>query len=229
MVVGSKQDHTWEFDHAVVQGSDGFHIQVVGRFVKDQDVCTGDHHLGEQAADFLTTGEYTDLFHTVITGKQHTSEEATYISCIFDLGELCQPVYDRQIIVELFGAVLWKISLRCGDTPFERTFVRFHFAHQDLEEYCFCKFVAADKSDFVISSKCERNIIEYFYAVDGLGKILYHQYFIADLTFRTEINVRIFTAGRTDLIQLDFFQSTFSGSGLFGFGSVGTESGDKVL
>ena len=46
MVVGSKKDNSREFDQTVVQCGDGFHIQVVGRFIKEQDVCTGDHHLG---------------------------------------------------------------------------------------------------------------------------------------------------------------------------------------
>ena len=33
-----------EFDQTVVQGSDGFHIQVVGGLIQDQAVGTADHH-----------------------------------------------------------------------------------------------------------------------------------------------------------------------------------------
>ena len=78
-------------------------------------------------------------------------------------------------------------------------------------------------------SQNEGYIVQNLYAVDGLGDAFYGQHFISDLTVRTEINVRIFTAGRTDLIQLDFLQSFLSGSSLFGFGSVCRETGDEFL
>ena len=35
MVVAGEQHHARELDHTVVQGSDGFHVQVVGGFIKD--------------------------------------------------------------------------------------------------------------------------------------------------------------------------------------------------
>ena len=78
-------------------------------------------------------------------------------------------------------------------------------------------------------SQNEGYIVQNFYAVDGFGDAFYGQYFISDLTVRTKINVRIFTAGRTDLIQLDFLQGFLSGSSLFGFGSICGETGDEVL
>ncbi len=73
------------------------------------------------------------------------------------------------------------------------------------------------------------NIVKNFFTVDRLGKVGYSQYFISNFTVWFEVNVRIFTAGRTERIKLDFFQCTFSGSCLLGFGSIGTESLDKVL
>ena len=64
------------------------------------------------------------------------------------------------------------------------------------------------------------DVVKNFHTVDGFADAFYGQNFISDFTVGTEINVWIFTAGRTDLIQLDFFQGTFTGSSLFGFGSV---------
>ena len=55
-------------------------------------------------------------------------------------------------------------------------------------------------------------------------KVFYHEDFISDLAVWTEINVRIFTARRTHIVKLDFFQGTLTGSCLLGFGCVGTES-----
>ena len=78
-------------------------------------------------------------------------------------------------------------------------------------------------------SECERNVIQNFYTVDGLGKVLYHKDLITDLAVWTEVDVWVFTAGRTHIVKLDLFQGTFTGSRLFGLGSVGTESGNKFL
>ena len=53
MVAGSEENHAREFDETVVQSGDGLHIQMVGRLVQNEYVGSGDHHLGEQAADFF--------------------------------------------------------------------------------------------------------------------------------------------------------------------------------
>ena len=78
-------------------------------------------------------------------------------------------------------------------------------------------------------SECERNVIQNFYTVDGLGKVLHHKDFVTDLAVWTEVDVWVFTAGRTHIVKLDLFQGTLTGSRLFGLGSVGTESGNKLL
>ena len=46
MIVRGKKDDSREFDQTVIQSSDRFHVQMVGRLIKEQDVCSGDHHLG---------------------------------------------------------------------------------------------------------------------------------------------------------------------------------------
>ena len=73
------------------------------------------------------------------------------------------------------------------------------------------------------------DIVQYLYAVYGLGDAFYGEDFIADLAVGTEINIRIFTAGGLDVIQLDLFEGTLSGGRLLGFGSIGGETGDKFL
>ena len=49
--------------------------------------------------------------------------------------------------------------------------------------------------------------------------------FVSDLTGRAEVDIRVFSAGRTDLVELDLLQGTFSGGRLLGLGSVRGESG----
>ena len=73
------------------------------------------------------------------------------------------------------------------------------------------------------------DIVEHLDAVDGLGNAFDGQNFIADLTVRTEVDIWVFTAGRTDLVELNLFQGTLSGSRLLGFGSIRGETGDEFL
>lgn len=53
-------------------------------------------------------------------------------------------------------------------------------------------------------AKGKGNVVKYLHTVDGLGKILHHKDFVSDLTVWPEVNIWIFTAGRTHVIQLDF-------------------------
>ncbi len=80
---------------------------MVGWLIQDQDICTGDHHLGKKTADFLTTGKNAYTFHTILTGEEHTSEESTDISSVLDLGILCQPVCNSKVIIEFLEYCLW--------------------------------------------------------------------------------------------------------------------------
>ena len=75
----------------------------------------------------------------------------------------------------------------------------------------------------------EGDVVQNLYSIYGFGKIFHHQDFISNLAVRAKINVWIFTAGGTHVIQLNFFKGTFTGSCLFGFGGIGTESGDELL
>ena len=200
MVTAGKQDDTREFDHTIIQCGDGFHIQVVCRLIKDQNVASHDHHAGEKDTDFFSTGEDTHLFYTIFTGKKHTAEETADISCVFDLGVLGQPVNDQLIGIKDGGIILREIRLACCNSPFVRSFIRFHFPGENFKQCCLCKLISTDKGDFVIVSDNKGNVVKNFYTVNGFTDSVYGQNFISDFTVWTEINVRIFTAGRTDVI-----------------------------
>ena len=75
----------------------------------------------------------------------------------------------------------------------------------------------------------EGDIIQHLFTVNGFAYAFHSENLVTDFPLRTKINVRIFTAGGANLIQLYFFQGTFSGGSLLGFGSIGREAGDKLL
>ena len=47
------------------------------------------------------------------------------------------------------------------------------------------------------------NVVQNLLPVDGLTEAFNREHFIADLTLRAEVNIRIFAAGRADIIQFD--------------------------
>lgn len=53
VVMGGENYYLLEFDQAVVQGGDGFQIQVVGGFVQDQNIGVGQHHPGQHTPDLF--------------------------------------------------------------------------------------------------------------------------------------------------------------------------------
>ena len=202
---------------------------MVGRLIQDQHVASHNHHAGEQNTYFFSTGENAHFLGTVISGEQHTSEETADIGCILDLGELCQPVNDQKIGIKDLGVILREVGLAGRHAPLVGAGIRLHLTDKNFKERCLCQLVASDECDLIVVSDDEGDIVEYLDAVDGLGNAFNGQDFIADLTVRTEVNIRVFTAGRTDLVELNLFQGTLSGSRLLGFGSVRGETGDEFL
>ena len=73
------------------------------------------------------------------------------------------------------------------------------------------------------------DVIKHLNTIDSFADSLYGKNLITDFAVWAEINVGVFTAGRTDLIQLDFLQGTLTGGCLLGLGSVGGESGNEFL
>ena len=72
-------------------------------------------------------------------------------------------------------------------------------------------------------------MIQNLFSINGLGQPFNCKNFISDFPVRSEINIRIFSAGRPDLIQFDLLQRTFSGGCLLGFGSICGETGNEFL
>ena len=94
MVPAGEKRHARELNQTVVQGRNGFHIQMVGRFIQDQAIRSGDHHFGQKAAHLLTSGEDSHFFHPVFSRKEHPAQEAAHIGDIIHRRIAHQPVRD---------------------------------------------------------------------------------------------------------------------------------------
>ena len=158
MVTRGKEKYSREFNETVVQSGDGLHIQVVSRFIQKQDVSAGDHQLAEHAADFLSSGQDADFLHAVFTGEEHTPQETTDISSIFDLRILGQPVNDGVVVIELFGVILREIGLGSGNTPLLGSLVRLDLYGKDLEQSSLRQLAASYESHLVFTTHSKGDV-----------------------------------------------------------------------
>mgnify|MGYP000794388832 CR=1 FL=1 len=132
---------------------------MVGRFIENQYVRSGNHHFGKQAAHLFTTGKDFYLFHAIFSCKQHTSEEAADIGCVLDRRVSGEPVCDRIVVVEFCGRILREVRLGGCNAPFVGSFVGFKLACKDLEQRGLCQLVAADKCDLVVVTNDKGDIV----------------------------------------------------------------------
>ena len=111
---------------------------------------------------------------------------------------------------ELCEKCLREVGLSRRQAPLVGTLIRLHLACENLEQNSLCSLVRSNESNLVLTVQSKGNVVENLLAVDRLAQIGHGQNLISDLSCRTEINVRILTAGRTDLIKLDLLKSTLS-------------------
>ena len=132
---------------------------MVSGLIQDQTVGAADHHLGQQAANLLTTGEDADLLHTVFAGEQHTSQETTDISSILYGRVTGQPVGDGHIIVELCGIILREVGLGSGNTPLVGSLIRLDLSGKDLEQCGLRQLTASYESHLVFTTQSKGDVI----------------------------------------------------------------------
>ena len=61
-VMGYNDNCIWETEKEIFQPGDGFQVQVVGRFVQQQDVRAAEQRLGQQYAHLVTAFQFFHLF-----------------------------------------------------------------------------------------------------------------------------------------------------------------------
>ena len=84
---------------------------MVRGLIQHQHIGTGYHHLGQHTAHLLASGKDLHLFHAVLTGEQHTSQETADIGHVLLRRILGQPLYDGVVVVKLGAVVLGEICL----------------------------------------------------------------------------------------------------------------------
>ena len=113
--MAGKQHHALEVHQAVVDGGDGFQIQMVGGLIQHQHVGAVEHHAGEHTPGLLSAGEDLHRLEHIVAGKQHPAQEGPLEGLgvgLRDLGgKLGQPIHQIQIAVVEEGGVIVEIHL----------------------------------------------------------------------------------------------------------------------
>ena len=112
MVVRCKQHDTLEIDEAVVDGSDGLEVEVVGGLVEQEYIAAEHHHAREHAAHLFAAGKHLHGLIDVFAGEQHFAEETAQIRFGGVFGILLEPANDGIFrIGEIGGIILREIGL----------------------------------------------------------------------------------------------------------------------
>ena len=108
VVTGGEKQHARELDQAVVQGSDGLHVQMVGGLVEEQARWHRRSSVWLSIQRTFSPPESTFTFFTPSSpAKEHTAQEAADIGGILDLGEYW--VSQSTMVSSLLNS--WELSL----------------------------------------------------------------------------------------------------------------------
>src|SRR5204862_780236 len=125
---------------------------------------------------------------------------------------------------KIFGVIIGQICCSYGCTPFVATTVGFHFTIDDLEETGQCNGVTADESDLIPFLNIKFYFTEDRFSFNGLTEVLYFQNFITYFPLLFKNDTRIFTVTWSYIFKHQFIQCLLTRSGLFTFGSIGSET-----
>ena len=119
-------------------------------------------------------------------------------------------IYDRLLTLELLGIVLREIAALGRNAPLKAALIGLHLFGEYLEQCGRSLRICAYERDLVLTSDHKADIVEYLNSVNSLGEVLDCQDLIADGTVGSEIDIRIYAARRSDIVELDLLEGTLT-------------------
>ena len=190
MVVRYEEHRAAEVFETVVERGDGFEVEMVRRFVEDEDVGAREHHFGEHTAYTFAAREDFGSLERLFAREEHTAEEAANERFVGVGRELTEPVDERELdVVEVLVVVAREVCLRRGDAPLIRACFGLYLTHDDVKEGAFCEAVRADERDLVAFFDAEADVVEEFFACDGMRDAFYREELVACFTASSNISL----------------------------------------
>ncbi|RMU70218.1 hypothetical protein ALP23_05335, partial [Pseudomonas syringae pv. apii] len=227
-VVTDENQCAWIVFQRQVQRLDGFHVEVVGRFVHHQHVGLLQDQLAEQHAALFTTGNHLHRLEDLVVGEQHAAQGATH-HLLAALGPLTHPVEQGGVILEIVSMILSVVADFRRIGPLDRARIRLQLVDQGAQQGGLADAVRADDSHTFAGFDLEAEVLEQSLAVEAFGHAIDDDCLAVQFLGLLETNERADTAGWLDLGQLDLVDCLGSGRGLLGFRGVGREAADERL
>ena len=166
----------------------------------------------------------------ILAGEQHPSQEPAQVHIVLLHGEIPDPVHQGFLMaLKILSVILGQIGLAGSLAPFDSSFVRLHFTHENFKHDSLGQLILTDETDLIVFFQIERNLVQKLDAVDGLGDVGDEQDILADLPIRGEAHEGI-PAGRSrHFFNAQLVKQLPAGSGLLALGLVGGKPGDEGL
>lgn len=121
-------------------------VEVVRRFVHDDDMGTSEEHLGERDFGTFSSWESTDGLMPFLILDEETAEHSAYF--LIFIVTFCQLVHHGRVAVKV-GEDLW-VGTNSEILIFDDfSWERFDFSEDGFEEGGFTNTIATDDTDFV--------------------------------------------------------------------------------
>ena len=151
------------FDQAFFQNLQRLDIEVVGRFVEDQQVAGLREQSCEDDAVAFATGNRLDGRHRALRGKQEALEVANDMALLAVQHDVLAPVADHLgdgfLGVEVAAHLVEIANLEVG-AELDRAGGGLEFAEHDFQQGALTDAVVADESDAVATHDLQRELLE---------------------------------------------------------------------
>lgn len=209
MVVACEKEDFGELNQAVVQGGDGFEVEVIGRFIEDQNICAAEHHLTEHTTHLFPSGKHLNRFHGLIARKEHTTEKASDPRLIVAFGKLPEPVGEVHLIFKKGDIILWKVTWGDGYPPIIASRVGICFSAENIEKGGLCLVHRADKGNLISSVNGKIEILEQLLSLKGGRKPLHFKDIFSALPLRLKTDIGETAARWFDVVNGQLFEKFF--------------------
>ncbi len=129
----------------IIEGLNGFHVHMVGRFIHHHDIGLLENQFTEQQAPLLSAGNDIDGFINIIFWKQEPPQSASQHLLILPCRlPLVEPVDKGSIGGKVCSMVLCKITDIGIFRPFDRAAIRQQITYEAAQQRCFAYAIGAD-------------------------------------------------------------------------------------
>src|SRR5476649_636931 len=212
-----------EVQQGFFQGTQGFNVEVVGRFVEQQDVAALFQGQGQVQATALTTGQVLDELLLIAALEVEATDVGTRRNLVVADADLVGTVGDllehSLAAVQVFAALIDAGQLH-GFADFDGARIRRFLAHQHAEQGRLTSTVTADHANDGAFRHGERQVVDQHAIAVALADVLELDDLVTQARTGRDVDLVGFAA-LLEFLRLHFFEALQTS---LGFGLAGLRS-----